>query len=784
MSSRSFQPQCDLLTERNLRKHTESFDRKSLQEQYILDYVLEQQQINYEESQHSNDADYSSSDSETSRKATLSDNSRYSVEHGLPSINSSLLISKSQLRKSKLSETSEIKKSKPCSKQRSVSKTRKKFSERRSPLRETSLNQRRSKHIQKERDQRNKKFLKKAKEEYLKNYSRSAINTNRRESRESRRSNGMRPSSLIMRNWYSDKLGTDRITLQPDNKAKIGIFNKGKASEKVKTRGVFSEIDFLNSNSSRKRINQNDDVFRQGNCSNRFLSQIFYTKKFHQNEQNVTQISTQDTDEISDSNHRKSFRISTMRIKNKQKQYYSEEKSISSNNSQHLDNDFNSSLRSNDKGETDASSIGHAHVNKISRKRNEVSSHFVSGQKNKKPSKYASRSRKEKKITSSYFASNRDKDCLTPKDKHKPTEQVDNNSYIAQTVDSLRSLAVDAENQSQIDDYQGDSQVDKITPKSEESVVERVKIPMKLNEDSSTKNLQNDPISSEENKSEKMFSAKSDSEKMVVDFNPSWIKRKSLPLNKLSQLQNQSTAKSNEHQSNRIYRAVITEGAKIERSNMTDHDEDKEEELKKIHNNSPNIELGNNDDNVKNICQEMFARDNHMNVDLFDDPIQTYQGHKDYSKCDTVDEQLTLDMQYKSNNALVYGGIDHEGSFEDSNIYTIPTTFEDHQCWTPSNEFPMYESRIIPQTSMMENRVPWNRMVQYQHNPDLIVNNHSSVNNYEQTWEDSINNSLYIDAEHTMYDETNQTSHDEIEGEINDETNMAACFVWRKHRLH
>jgi hypothetical protein len=42
------------LTESNLKEHTKSFvDRTALQEQFILDYVLEQQVINNERSQKS-----------------------------------------------------------------------------------------------------------------------------------------------------------------------------------------------------------------------------------------------------------------------------------------------------------------------------------------------------------------------------------------------------------------------------------------------------------------------------------------------------------------------------------------------------------------------------------------------------------------------------------------------------------------------------------------------------------------------------------------------------------
>ncbi|CAG8735944.1 4428_t:CDS:2 [Dentiscutata erythropus] len=62
-------------------------------------------------------------------------------------------------------------------------------------------------------------------------------------------------SSQIMQNFSSRKVGTKRVTLRSDSKP--GIFNKGKASEKVSTKGVpdlvFSEVDFLYSGSSKKR---------------------------------------------------------------------------------------------------------------------------------------------------------------------------------------------------------------------------------------------------------------------------------------------------------------------------------------------------------------------------------------------------------------------------------------------------------------------------------------------------------------------------------------------------
>ncbi|RHZ50414.1 hypothetical protein Glove_499g57 [Diversispora epigaea] len=69
------------------------------------------------------------------------------------------------------------------------------------------------------------------------------------------RNSSLLVSSQIMQNFSSNKLGTNRITIR--EKVKPGIFNKGKASEKIVARGVpdlvFSEIDFLNSVPSNKR---------------------------------------------------------------------------------------------------------------------------------------------------------------------------------------------------------------------------------------------------------------------------------------------------------------------------------------------------------------------------------------------------------------------------------------------------------------------------------------------------------------------------------------------------
>ncbi|CAG8499682.1 22177_t:CDS:2 [Cetraspora pellucida] len=70
-----------------------------------------------------------------------------------------------------------------------------------------------------------------------------------------RKTKSLLASSQIMQNFSSRNLGTRRVTLRSDSKP--GIFNKGKASEKVSTKGVpdlvFSEVDFLNSRSSKKR---------------------------------------------------------------------------------------------------------------------------------------------------------------------------------------------------------------------------------------------------------------------------------------------------------------------------------------------------------------------------------------------------------------------------------------------------------------------------------------------------------------------------------------------------
>ncbi|CAG8474552.1 968_t:CDS:2 [Diversispora eburnea] len=69
------------------------------------------------------------------------------------------------------------------------------------------------------------------------------------------RNSSLLVSPQIMQNFSSNKLGTNRITIR--EKIKPGIFNKGKASEKIVARGVpdlvFSEIDFLNSIPSNKR---------------------------------------------------------------------------------------------------------------------------------------------------------------------------------------------------------------------------------------------------------------------------------------------------------------------------------------------------------------------------------------------------------------------------------------------------------------------------------------------------------------------------------------------------
>ena len=99
-------------------------------------------------------------------KTASSDYSRYSIEHGLPSINDSLLIPRSQIRKSKISE---IKEPEPRSRDRDSSKTRKEFPGRKftirvdrlersgKPMKEKSLNN----DLQKDSDQSNQKSSKK-----------------------------------------------------------------------------------------------------------------------------------------------------------------------------------------------------------------------------------------------------------------------------------------------------------------------------------------------------------------------------------------------------------------------------------------------------------------------------------------------------------------------------------------------------------------------------------------------------------------------------------------------
>ncbi|CAG8440169.1 13897_t:CDS:10 [Cetraspora pellucida] len=78
---------------------------------------------------------------------------------------------------------------------------------------------------------------------------------NKQNKKHHRKTKSLLASSQIMQNFSSRNLGTRRVTLRSDSKP--GIFNKGKASEKVSTKGVpdlvFSEVDFLNSRSLKKR---------------------------------------------------------------------------------------------------------------------------------------------------------------------------------------------------------------------------------------------------------------------------------------------------------------------------------------------------------------------------------------------------------------------------------------------------------------------------------------------------------------------------------------------------
>ncbi|RGB36514.1 hypothetical protein C1646_741680, partial [Rhizophagus diaphanus] len=809
------------LTESNLKEHTKSFvDRIALQEQFILDYVLEQQIINNEKSQKSEKKHSLSSDSEKS-KISSSGHSRNSIEHDLPSINGSLLISRNQLRKSKLSQ---IKESEPQNNKKIFSKKERigstlLFEELRDkPLKDKSLNI----------DHYNQKNRKSSKKE--KNISKA----DRRKS--CKRVNSLLASSQIMQ-------------LRSDNKAGLGIFNKGKASEKIKTKGVpdlvFSEIDFLNSNPSRKRRNQIEDDSGRKNGSRR------------KSDQDKTRNSLQDTDETSsehDSACCKNYSTSAKKKKKEKphsiKNLPEKRKKISNNKHYNKPNKSNQpriirveskvaslsesfhdlldekSISSNNCSNASYSlankktvcSPEYNHVDKMSELQDEqniISSHFIDEQK-KESSKYTSshsdihslsnnngctnspesfqkRSRKDKLVTSSYFASNNI--------KYNQTEREDN-PFLNQSVESSPKLcSPEVEETAPKHEYESLSVQEKMTKDNMELDNDSKRLPVA----ESIKNFPNNrAISSEENDNNLC------NERMDIHFDPTWIKRKSLLSSQLQNQQNQknqkistSDNKITTYQSHRLSHAVIAEGAKIGQScKLT------KEDCGSI--NNTNTEFGNSEivKNDEKIRQEIFLENTnlkHMNVINTENAIQSNcqevisnvnnrfnMCHEDCNQIIFSDlkgfqdnNQSLYKSHYESSNDLTYGGIDDEffaqefavdsQNFQGSNLYSMldKNLPNENQHWIQSH----IEQNLIPQTpSLIQNQFLWPKNNKSSNLINKELTQAPEVQNNKQSWEDRIDdyNSQYITAESLVCD-------DPIEGETD---NGIARFVWKKHRLH
>ncbi|CAG8730147.1 13757_t:CDS:2, partial [Acaulospora morrowiae] len=187
---------------------------------------------------------------------TMSGHSRHSIEHGFPSLKGSLLISRSNMREKNS----------------------------RSPLdrKAKKLSSCHSQHPSQDRTRRSKlEFRDLTSRENIKKTDHVRMDTdlapkNERAGKKSRiqkrkrcqKNKSLLASSQIMQKFSSCKLGTNRVTvnalIEVRTDIKPGIFNKGKASEKIVTKGVpdlvFSEIDFLNSVPSKKRKNNKDDA--------------------------------------------------------------------------------------------------------------------------------------------------------------------------------------------------------------------------------------------------------------------------------------------------------------------------------------------------------------------------------------------------------------------------------------------------------------------------------------------------------------------------------------------
>ncbi|GES96849.1 hypothetical protein GLOIN_2v1726679 [Rhizophagus clarus] len=828
------------LTESNLKKHTKSFvDRIALQEQFILDYVLEQQVINNEKSQNSEKEHSLPSDSEKS-KITSSGHSQYSIEHDLPSINGSLLISRNQLRKSKLSE---IKESEPHG-------SRKTFPKEERIERMFSLEQRRDKPMKDKSpninsNQRNRKSSKKVKKKCLQN----KRGTSKADRHKSKKVNSLLASSQIMQNWSSDKLGTNRITLRSDNKPGLGIFNKGKASEKIKTKGVpdlvFSEIDFLNSNPPRKRKNQNEDDSGQKNGSFSSIRRNDLSIKLRKREQDMTRNSLQDTDEISSLYDSVCCNnCSTSAKKKKQEKSHStknlSEKRKKISNNKHYDKSKKSkqprvsrmesnvaslsesshsllnekSISSNNCSDASYSLVNkktvyspehnHDKVSKLQEEQNIISSHFV--EQENKSSKHASshsdihflsnnnghtsspessqkqRSRKDKQIISPYFASNQI--------KYKQAEREDNR-LLTRNIESSPKPCSPVIDTSKQDISQKDSQVEEIASKYKSLSVQKT-----TTNDDDSKRL---PV----DESIKDFPEENDNnlcnERMDIHFDPTWVKRKS----SLSpQLQNQKISNSSNkiktYQSRRLSHAVISEGAKIGQPCRL-----AKEDCDNI--NNINIEFGNNEiaKNDEKI-REIFAEDTnleHMNVDLFNfgdaiqDNCQEIISNED--NCFNGRNQVIINdlngfqdnnqslykSHYESSNGLTYRGIGEE--FFEQEFAVDKHNFQDSNLYMLEN-LPYGENQpnFIPQTSaLIQNQFLWSTNNESSNLINEELTQAFEVQDNKQSWDDY--NSQYITAESVVCDHNDDPIENydqlDVKGEID---SGITCFVWKKHRLH
>lgn len=657
---------------------------------------------------------------------------------------------------------------------------------------------------------------------------------------------------------------------------------------------VFSEIDFLNSNPSRKRRNQNEDDSGKKNSSRRKSDLPIKLRKC---EQDKTRNSLQDTDEtdetssVYDSACCKDYNTSAKKkvfylfksiksislliypIKKKEnphsmKNLSEKRKKISNNKHYNKPNKSKQpriirveskvaslsepshdlldekSISSNNCSNASYSlsnkktiySPEYNRVDKMSELQDEqniMSLHFINEQK-KESSKYTSshsdihslsnnngcanspesfqkrRSRKDKLVTSSYFASNQI--------KYNQTEREDN-PFLNQNVESSPkpcSPVVDTNKQGI---HQKDSKVEETTPKHKyESLSVQEKMTndnMELDNDSkrlpvngSIKKFQNNrAISSEENDNNLC------NERMDIHFDPTWIKQKSLlssqPQNQQNQKISTSDNKITAYQSHRLSHAVIAEGAKIGQSCKL-----AKEDCDSI--NNINTEFGNNGivKNDEKIRQEIFVENTnleHMNVNLFnsEDAIQSNcqefisnvnnrfnMCHEDCNQIIFSDlngfqdnNQSLYKSHYESSNELTFGGIDDEffaqefavdnQNFQDSNLYSTlekNLPFEENQHWIQSH----IEQNLIPQTpSLIQNQFLWPINNKSSNLINKEVTQASEVQNNNQSWEDRIDdyNSQYITAESLV------CGHDDdpIESETD---NGIARFVWKKHRLH